>query len=548
MHDITFNDLGLKPELLEALASLEITIPTDIQAKAIPPLLDGKDILAKAQTGSGKTAAFALPIIHRLDAKKAHPQCLILAPTRELSIQVAKACEQFSKHIKGIQVCTLYGGADYKKQLQDLRKGASLIVGTPGRVMDHIRRGTLKLAELKHLVLDEADEMLRMGFLQDVNWILEQVPSDKQMALFSATMPSTIKRLSEDFLNDPAVISIPNSQENTPKIEQKYLLAAMPKRAAIIARLLELRAKQGVIIFTRTKAQTQELELFLRNEGFKAKAINSDLKQSERKRALDSLEASHIDIVVATDVAARGIDIARVSCVINYELPFDNESYVHRIGRTGRAGRSGESIVFVNSREERFLKRLEGMTKSKINRMVMPSAKEVNTYRKAKFCQEVLDVAETLDLSQFDGVLEELKQTLPAEKIAAAVASMLHQRKNFLIDETSDPLQEKSFAKSAKKNEGFAKERDKKRRSDKVFKEGEMARFKIAVGRRHGAKPGNIVGAIANEAGISSQSIGQIDIMNQHSFVYLPSALPKQMFKHLQKARVCGVMLNIHRA
>lgn len=540
MSDNTFDALGIGPELLKALADENIQTPTAIQEQSIAPLLAGRDILAQAQTGSGKTAAFSLPIIQKLNIKGLYPQCLILAPTRELSIQVAKACQSYAKYIKGLEVCTLYGGGEYRTQLKALKDGAQLIVGTPGRVMDHMRRGTLKLDGLKHLVLDEADEMLRMGFLQDVHWILENAPAEKQIALFSATMPKTIKAISEEFLQNPEVITIPSSTLNAPDIDQKYIIAAMAKRAEIIVRLLEFRRGQGVIIFTRTKAQTVELKTLLNDRGFKAEAINSDLKQNDRKRALTSLENSQIDIVVATDVAARGIDIARVACVINYELPFDNESYVHRIGRTGRAGRSGESIVLVNQREERFLKKLERITKSTIDQIKIPSAKSLNTFRKQKFCEDILKASENMNASDYQSVIEELSQTLSHEQMAAAIASLYHQNNPFLIDEANDPLNQRAPAKSRERS------RDKREKSgrDRVFDE-HMIRFKVSVGKKHGVKPGNIVGAIANEGGISSKSIGQIDIGARHSFVYLPAGLPKKMMKHLQKTRVCGVELNL---
>ncbi len=549
----SFDDFGLSAALLKSIEDQSFTTPTLVQEKTIPLLLDGEDVLAEAQTGSGKTAAFALPILNRLRVDSPTTQCLVLAPTRELAIQVAEAFNLFASHMKGLNVCAIFGGDDYSRQIKALKKGAQVVVGTPGRVMDHLRRKTLNLSKITHLVLDEADEMLRRGFLEDVTWILEHVPSQKQTALFSATMPKPIKKLSQQFLNDAKHIIIEKSKAQQPNITQRYIVAPVAKRRAIIARLLELRKGEGVIIFTRTKTQTVEISDFLKAAGFSTAAINGDINQAHRKRTLEQLQKGTIDIVVATDVAARGIDIARIACVINYEAPFDKETYVHRIGRTARAGREGEAILFINQREQYILKRLQAETKSEIEPLHVPTAKEINQQRKQAFYQAVHALKDADYINQYQEMIDTLQQDLPLEKVTLAIAHLYHKNKRFLLDENNDRLVEdlkkdKPANRRERQNVSFGDKSAKptrRRRKTQLVDAGEMDRFKLYVGREHGAKAGNIVGAIANEAGISSKHIGNIDIQKKHSFVYLPKGMPKDIFKHLQKTRVCGLPLKI---
>ena len=508
---VNFSSLGIQTNLVELLKQAEITIPTQIQEKAIPALLAGKDVLAQAQTGSGKTAAFTLPIIQQLDSRNHQTQCLILTPTRELAIQVAKVCKEYSKNA-GIKVSTIYGGDDYKRQLQSLKMGCQLVVGTPGRVMDHMRRGTLSLSHLKHLVLDEADEMLKMGFLEDVSWILEQAPEKKQMALFSATLPKAVQAISRKFLHQPEAITIPRSEVNSPDISQNYIMAPLAKRAEIVARLIELRHNQGIIIFARTRAQTVELTTFLKKQGYKATAINGDLKQSERKRSLDMLDRGEKDIVVATDVAARGIDIARVNCVINFEAPFDSESYVHRIGRTGRAGRHGESILFINNHQKYQLKRLESETKGIIKKMPIPSAVEVNESRKNRLFEDISQASKQYNAGKYTNLVNELMGKLEANTVIGSLIQLLHKNQEFFLDENRDSLVDLDKS-SSRMEERKGKRRDKKFSEKKDIADStEMERYKLHVGKNHGVSPKNIVGAIANEAGINSRNIGQISI------------------------------------
>ena len=553
---ITFNQLDLSKPLLKALDDVGYEKPSPIQAETIPLLLEGRDIIGQAQTGTGKTAAFALPLLSNINLKQKDPQIMVLAPTRELAIQVAEAFKTYAKHIKGFHVLPVYGGQDYRGQIRSLERGVHVVVGTPGRVMDHMRRGTLKLNKLSALVLDEADEMLRMGFIDDVEWILEQTPAERQIALFSATMPTQIRRIATKYLNNPEQITIKTKTTTVDTIRQRFWPVSGTHKLDALTRILEAEDFDAMIIFVRTKNSTVELADKLEARGYAAAAINGDVVQKLRERSIDNLKKGKLDILVATDVAARGLDVPRISHVVNYDVPHDTESYVHRIGRTGRAGRKGDAILFVAPREKRMLQAIERATKQKITIMELPSTENINDKRIEKFKQRITDTLANEELGLFPEMIEQYQQehNVPALEIAAALAKLLQGDTPLLLQnkpqrkskENWDRDDRPSGRKPARNDRGERdrKPRDRAARKDAPVEEG-MNRYRIEVGHNHDVMPGNIVGAIANEADIESKYIGRINIHDEYSLVDLPEGMPKEMLNDLKKVWVSGQQLRI---
>ena len=539
-----FSDLNLIAPLLKALDDVGYETPSPIQALTIPLILDGKDVLGQAQTGTGKTAAFALPLLSKIDVKLKATQVLVLAPTRELAIQVAEAFQTYAKHMKDFHVAPIYGGQDYSGQLRMLRRGAHVVVGTPGRVMDHMRKNSLKLDNLKCLVLDEADEMLRMGFIDDVEWVLEQLPADCQKALFSATMPTVIRRIANEHLDNPEHVTIKVKTTTAETIRQRYWTVSGMHKLDALTRILEAETFDAMIIFVRTKNSTVELSEKLEARGFSAAAINGDLAQNQREKTIARLKNGKLDILVATDVAARGLDVPRISHVVNYDIPYDTEAYVHRIGRTGRAGKKGDAILFVAPREKRMLAAIERATKQRIELMELPSTEVINDKRVNRFKQKITDTLANEELEFYTKVIEqyETEHDVPAIEVAAALAKLV---------QGDEPLLLKKPAKVKERSER-GRERDRndrargevKRKGNVSLKDG-LERYRIEVGKDHGAKPGNIVGAIANEAGLDGKEIGQIDMHGEFSIVDLPKGMPAELLKDLQNARVAGQQMRM---
>jgi len=534
----TFRGLALSEEVLSALSDVGYEAPTPIQAQTIPVLLSGVDMLGQAQTGTGKTAAFALPALTRIDLRRPEPQVLVLVPTRELAIQVAEAFVRYAVHLKGFHVLPIYGGQSYQPQLNALKRGAHVVVGTPGRVIDHMNRGTLKLDGIRLLVLDEADEMLRMGFLEAVESVLEQTPPQRQVALFSATLPAPIRRIAQKHLRTPVEVTIKSKTSTATNIRQRYWMVSGLHKLDALTRILEAETFEGMLVFTRTKQATVELAEKLEARGFSAAPLNGDIAQRDRERTVSRLKDGQIDILVATDVAARGLDVERVSHVINYDVPYDTESYVHRIGRTGRAGRNGEAILFIAPRERNMLRAIERATRQPIEPMNLPSVDSVNKLRIAKFKQRISDTLDHAEANIFRPVLEQLQAEtgLAMIDIAVALATIAQANSPLLLaakpEETSRaPREPPSHAPRDHSHAPRAASR--------------MQTYRLEVGAVHGAKPGNIVGAIANEAGIEGARIGRIDIRETHSYVDLPEGMPQDIFTRLQKVRVAGRQLRI---
>lgn len=555
-----FTDLALCQPVLDSLEALGYQTPTPIQAQTIPHLLEGRDLVGQAQTGTGKTAAFALPLLSKIDLEVKAPQLLVLAPTRELAIQVSESFKQYGSKLKGLQVLPIYGGADFKSQLQPLKRGVHVVVGTPGRVMDHMRRGTLKMEDLRCLVLDEADEMLRMGFIDDVEWILEQMPPKHQTALFSATMPEAIRRIAVTYLQSPEEITVKVKTRTADTINQRYWLAKGHHKLDALTRILEAEEVDGVIVFVRTKTITTELSEKLESRGFLAAPLNGDIAQKQRERTVGRLKAGHVNIVIATDVAARGLDVTRISHVINYDLPGDSEAYVHRIGRTGRAGRTGEAITFVSPRETRSLQTIERAIKHKIERMDLPAISKINERRQERFKESITKAMKGPDFELFQKLLAE-HQTESGNtelQIAAALACMYQGKRPLFLTEapprkqretSSGPGRDHSHSERPERPERRFqkdKERPRNRKTEDAPEEG-MERFRIQVGHSHGVKPGNIVGAIANEAELDSQYIGRINIFDDYSTVDLPEGMPRDIFQSLKTVWVSGQQLRISR-
>ena len=544
---LSFRDLGLPPTLLAALDRVGYETPSPIQAETIPHLLQGLDLLGHAPTGTGKTAAFALPLLSRLDTKSAHVQIMVLTPTRELAIQVAEAFQRYASDIEGFHVLPIYGGQSYSTQIRQLKRGVHAVVGTPGRVMDHMRRGTLKLGGLQALVLDEADEMLRMGFIDDVNWILEQTPEKHQIALFSATMPKEIQHIARQHLRDPLEIAIKTRTATADTIHQRYWSVDRTHKLDALTRILEVEPFDAMIVFVRTKTATAILAERLEARGYSAAALNGDMAQQDRERTVSRLKKKSLDILVATDVAARGLDVERISHVVNYDIPNDTEAYIHRIGRTGRAGRKGDAILFVAPRERRMLAAIERATRQKIEPLTLPTTEMVNNKRIAKFKQSITDTLAAGDLVFMHGLLEHYRQEhdVPAMEIAAALAHMTIGDEPLLLEPDKPhrrPARSSDNDRPARKGKG-GKHQGKTRTAPGKG----MERFRIDVGKRHKVQPGNIVGAIANEAGLDAKYIGRIDIQPNFSFVDLPSDMPDDVFRDLKETRIRGQKLNLSR-
>jgi len=556
----SFAQMALKPTLLKALNVLGYELPTAIQAQTIPLLLTGRDVLGQAQTGTGKTAAFALPILSNLDLRQKDPQVLVLAPTRELAIQVAEAFQSYASQIKSFHVLPVYGGQEYGTQIRALQRGVHVIVGTPGRVMDHMRRGNIKLDQLQTLVLDEADEMLRMGFIDDVEWVLEQTPKQRQIALFSATMPPQIRKITQRYLRNPAEITIELKTTTAETIRQRYWPVTGTHKLDALTRILEAETFDAMLVFVRTKTSTLEVAEKLEARGYRATALNGDIAQKNRERIITQLKAGKLDILVATDVAARGLDVDRISHVINYDIPHDTEAYVHRIGRTGRAGREGDAILFVAPRERRMLQAIEKATRKEIELMELPSTDMVNNRRIEKFKQRISDTLAEENLSLFKGLIEQYQMETQADilDIAAALANQMQGSAPFLLSgkgvakparalERDDSEFERKPRRDSRQS---AAEGDRKPRRDPSEAriqelEAGMDRFRIEVGHNHRVKPGNIVGAIANEADIDSKYIGRINIFDDYSLVDLPEDMPKELLNELKNVRVAGQRMNI---
>jgi ATP-dependent RNA helicase DeaD len=646
-----FSDLGLQEWLVQALRDVGYEAPTPIQAATIPPLLSGSDVLGQAQTGTGKTGAFALPILAKVDVSKPHTQAMVLVPTRELAIQVAEAFQRYATHMKGFHVLPIYGGQSYTPQLKGLKRGAHVIVGTPGRVMDHMKRGSLPLDEMSFLVLDEADEMLQMGFIDDIEWILQQLPPTRQVALFSATVPPAIRRIAQRHLREPKEITIRSKTSTAPNIRQRYWLVSGMHKLDALTRILEVETFDAMLVFVRTKLETVELAERLEARGFEAAPLNGDIPQQQRERTIAALKSGKIDIVVATDVAARGLDVERISHVVNYDVPYDSESYIHRIGRTGRAGRSGEAILFIAPRERNMLRIIERATRQQIAQMNLPSVAAVNEQRVAKFKQRIADALAEGEAQAFRGIVEEFQaeHNVSPLDIASALASLLQGSTPLLLPERPEPesrgwsvdgprgrdrhgdspprgrfrdrddRRPNGAARDDRRGpiaQGGSRERDDSRttqaraensdgaglqggnddqqgdagqqandgspehsrgdapvrdrsRDDRPAhgrgdaaeaeggarpgrrrsKDGDVAfeTFRVEVGHTHGVKPGNIVGAIANEAGLEGKHIGHVDIRDDHTFIDLPEGMPRDIFRSLQKVRVVGQELRISR-
>ena len=572
-----FGDLGLPEPLLAALSDVGYESPSPIQAATIPALLAGRDVLGTAQTGTGKTAAFALPVLAKLDMSRPRPQALVLAPTRELAIQVAEAFQRYATRIPGFHVLPIYGGQGYGPQLQALRRGVQVVVGTPGRVIDHLNRGTLDLSELQCLVLDEADEMLRMGFIDDVEAVLQKTPPNRQVALFSATMPPPIRRIAQTYLKDPAEVTIAAKTTTSANIRQRYWFVTGMHKLDALTRILEAEPFDAMIVFARTKAATEELAEKLQARGVAAGAINGDIQQQQRERTIQQLKDGKLDVLVATDVAARGLDVERISHVLNYDIPYDTESYVHRIGRTGRAGRSGEAILFVTPREKGMLRAIERATRQPIEEMRLPSVAAVNDRRVARFFEKISGVLESGGLEDYRELVDRYagEHDVAASEIAAALAKLLQGGTPLLLEARDEPPPRP--ARAEREPRPFQGERERRaypprdegdtpaarppRAHDAEFgarpprtpkppraaPDAGMETYRVEVGHMHGVKPGNIVGAIANEAGLESRFIGRIDIHDDHSILDLPEGMPPEVMSHLQKTWVVGQQLRISR-
>jgi len=538
---VHFNSFGLSDALLKVLEEVGYEVPTAIQEQCITHLLNGHDVIGQAQTGTGKTAAFALPLIDRINLNNNQVQLLVLVPTRELAIQVSEAIQTYARHLKGFHVLPIYGGQSYDVQLRPLKRGVHAVVGTPGRVMDHLKRGTLKLNSLKALVLDEADEMLKMGFIDDVKWVMEKLPKERQIALFSATIPDVIRRVAEKFLNSPKLVKVKTKTATAQTISQRYWLVGGVHKLDALTRILEVESFDALLIFVRTKTATIDLAEKLSARGFTAEAINGDIAQNQRERIITQLKNGKIDILIATDVAARGLDVDRISHVVNYDIPQDPESYVHRIGRTGRAGREGKAILFVAPRERRMLKTIEKITRQPIDPMQLPSAKIINEQRVNNFKQRITDTLDNQELSIFEELILDYQKghEIDAFKIASALALMAQGTEPLLLNEKE--INQTSFDEKNKNKISVSIHADTLKDHPKIL----MRRYKVAVGHKDKIKPGNVLGAIANEAEISSEFIGAIQIFQDFTTVDLPDEMTKETLQILKNIRVFDKKLNI---
>ena len=566
---IKFSDLNLIKPLLQAIEDSGYEVPSPIQAESIPPLLDGRDLLGQAQTGTGKTAAFALPLLSNLDLSKKKPQVLVLAPTRELAIQVAEAWQTYARHLKGFHVLPIYGGQNIGIQLRQMRRDVHVVVGTPGRIMDHLRRGTLKLGDLKTVVLDEADEMLRMGFIDDVETILKDTPDERQVVLFSSTMPAPIKRITSRYLRDPVEIKIKNKTSTVSTIKQLYWKGKTFHKLDVLTRILESDEFGAVIVFVRTKSMTVELSEKLEARGYATTPLNGDIKQDLREKTINRLKKGSLDIIVATDVVARGLDVKRITHVINYDMPHDTESYVHRIGRTGRAGREGTAILFIPPRGDRILQSIERSTGQKIEPLKLPSPKDITDSRIARFKENIINATNNNKLDFFETLVTELTEEseLSPTQIAAALSYLVQRDRPLVEKKGAIP----DFAFSAKnegrrdrqrndRNRGERRERNVDNRNDRRNQDSRkrkpkknsgnkddvpMTSYRLEVGSEHGAEAKHIVGALINEAGLESQYIQDLKIDSMHSTVSLPDGMPKDIYKILYKTWVSGQQLKL---
>jgi ATP-dependent RNA helicase DeaD len=556
----TFADLGLPPQVVAALAAVGYETPSPIQAATIPVMLAGQDLIGQAQTGTGKTAAFALPLLAMLAVERREPQALVLVPTRELAIQVAEAFQKYAAQLPGLHVVPIYGGQSYTPQLNALRRGTQVIVGTPGRVMDHLERGTLDLGTIRYVVLDEADEMLKMGFVDAIDEILGRVPQERQVALFSATLPAPIRRIAQKHLREPREITIRAKTTTATNIRQRYWLVAGMHKLDALTRILEVEPFEAMLVFARTKQATVDLAERLEARGFAAAALNGDILQAQRERTVAALKAGKIDIVVATDVAARGIDVDRVTHVVNFDVPHDSESYVHRIGRTGRAGRSGEAILFIAPRERNMLRIIERATRQPIEPMNLPTVAEVNQQRATRFKAEITAAIAATEAGPYRTVIEDYLRETGAEllDVAAALASMARGGKGLALERPESPpaLEQDRPSRAEGSRRGSSPDHSSRPESSRSGgKRGSKARradapqatYRVEVGRRHGVQPGNIVGALAHEADLHGSEINGVDIRADYTLVRLPADLSKESLQHLRGIRVRGQPLQISR-
>ena len=560
--ETTFADLGLKAPILEALNDLGYEKPSPIQAECIPHLLGGRDVLGMAQTGSGKTAAFSLPLLNNIDPELRAPQILVLAPTRELAVQVAEAMTEFSKHMRGVNVVALYGGQRYDVQLRALRQGPQIVVGTPGRLLDHLKRGTLDLSKLSGLVLDEADEMLRMGFIEDVETIMAQIPEGHQTALFSATMPEAIRRITRRFMKEPQEVRIQSSVTTRPDISQSYWTAYGMRKNEALVRFLEAEDFDAAIIFVRTKNATLEVAEALERSGYSSAALNGDMNQSLREQTLERLKDGRLDILIATDVAARGLEVERISLVVNYDIPMDSESYVHRIGRTGRAGRAGRALLFVENRERRLLRNIERTMKLTIPEVELPNAELLGKRRLEKFAAKVQQQLESSDLDQYRALLAKIQpsaegEELDVETLAAALLKMAQGERPLILPPDAPMRPKREFRDRDDRFERRGDRNDRGPRGDRPERSGEdrpkrerrdvgdMELYRIEVGRDDGVEVRHIVGAIANEGDISSRYIGNIKLFGSHSTIELPKGMPGEVLQHFTRTRILNKPMNM---
>ncbi len=543
----SFAGLDLAPDLLRTVLDMGYEAPTSIQAEAIPHLLTGRDLIGQAQTGTGKTAAFALPLLSRLELQERLPQVLVLTPTRELALQVAEAFKSYANRLRSFHVLPLYGGQSMSLQLRQLQRNPQVIVGTPGRVMDHLRRKSLNLEGLRTLVLDEADEMLNMGFIEDIEWIFEQAPAERQVALFSATMPTAIKRIARKQLRDPVEIKVKSKTETVTTIDQSHCVVTRHHKMDALTRLLEVEPFDGMIIFVRTKTATVEVADKLEAHGFAAEALNGDMNQAMRERTVSRLKSGQLDIIVATDVAARGLDVERISHVVNFDIPNDPESYVHRIGRTGRAGRTGKALLFVQPRERGLLKAIERTTRQPIPAIDLPTADDLSEHRIERFIEMLRETLSEQDLDFYYRLISriEKEQETSALDIAAALTYLSQKSRPFIVDELQMPAKEHRRDKKETRTTNY--ERSDRKQKGRRPKDASIPfeRYRLEVGSNHEVSPREIVGAIANEAGLEGNLIGRVEILEDHSTVELPVGMPKEIYHHLRRVFVRGQRMNL---
>ncbi|MBM81843.1 MAG: ATP-dependent RNA helicase [Planctomycetaceae bacterium] len=550
-NSLPFDEFELRSELKQAVADAGYKTPTPIQAEIIPQLLEGRDVLAQSQTGTGKTAAFALPILSQIDTSLREPQVLVLAPTRELAMQVSRAFETYGAHLQNLNVTAIYGGQDYGIQFRQLKRGVHAVIGTPGRIIDHLKRGTLDLSGIKWFVLDEADEMLNMGFLEDVQLILEHASEQRQVALFSATLPKPIREISKQYLNEPARITIKSETMTVAAIRQRALFVRPAEKVDALTRLLEVEDADGVIVFANTRDSTVAIAEKLNRAGLSAVALNGDMPQRVRERTIQQLKSGQLQILVATDVAARGLDVPRVSHVFNFDVPQNNEAYIHRIGRTGRAGRAGEAIIFLTNGERRKLRYIEQATRQPIEVVAVPTAEEINQRRVERFSKQIAETVQTCDLSTFERLTLKVadESNLPMQTIAAALAQMAQNGRDFFVKDkpkkkrSRDDRFEDTEQEPSRKRKGGKRSRTDRNDTGEI--EAGMQRYRIQVGWADGAKPGNIVGAIANEGGIAGAEMGAISIQRNYSTIDLPEGISDEVLAVLHHTRVAGKQLRI---